>query len=98
GTKLIPIPRMTLIALVDRYSNFILAYDLVLRKEVSQTDVLACLDKFIYGQTLPVALLEDANLPIGSRGSGPGWGFTTLALDNLTAHLARGVTARVRES
>lgn len=99
GTKYVPCRRLTLILAVDRYTNYILAWDLVARRQPCSADFLECIDRAIAGQCLSVEIKQA--LLSGVRRTnqcGLRIGFDTLFVDNALAHLSDSVCAKVRES
>lgn len=98
GMKFVPCERLTLILAVDRYTNYILAWDLVVRRQPSSSDFLECIDRAIEGQCLSEEIKQILLSRIG-RGEHCDLrvGFDSLFVDNALAHLSDSVCAKVRE-
>ncbi|RTQ90509.1 MULTISPECIES: hypothetical protein [Stenotrophomonas] len=98
GIKYVPSHRMTLIVIVDRFTSFILGWDVVVRRTIASSDFLRCIDHASSGQCLSdqlrIALagtLSEEVDPSELR-----FGFGSLFVDNALAHLSDNVGDRVR--
>ncbi|WP_313231827.1 hypothetical protein [Stenotrophomonas acidaminiphila] len=100
GVRHVPCRRLTLIVVVDRFTSYILAWDLVVRRQISSEDFLQCIDKAIAGQCLSADTKEAMNVCIGvmaNPSDGTRLGFDSLFIDNALAHLSDSVCDKVRK-
>ncbi|HGM6729060.1 TPA: hypothetical protein ACKQBZ_000093 [Stenotrophomonas maltophilia] len=98
GVKYVPSRRMTLIVIADRFTNFILGWDIVVRRTISSSDFLRCIDHASAGQCLSNELQRalEATLSIEADAPELRLGFGSLFVDNALAHLSDTVADRVR--
>lgn len=99
GVKYVPCRRLTLLVVVDRYTSYILAWDLVARRQPSSADFLECIDRAVAGQCLSFEIREALLSGVGLTSQRDiRVGFDTLFVDNALAHLSDLVCAKVREA
>ena len=98
GIKYVPSRRMTLIVIADRFTNFILGWDIVVRRTISSSDFLRCIDHASAGQCLSNQLQHalEATLSVEAGDPELRLGFGSLFVDNALAHLSDTVADRVR--
>lgn len=98
GIKYVPSRRMTLIVIADRFTNFILGWDIVVRRTISSSDFLRCIDHASAGQCLSNELQHalEATLSVEADAPELRLGFGSLFVDNALAHLSDTVADRVR--
>jgi len=89
---------MTLIVIADRFTSFILGWDIVVRRTVSSSDFLRCIDHASAGQCLSNELQHalEATLSVEADDPELRLGFGSLFVDNALAHLSDTVADRVR--
>ncbi|MBN6150172.1 Mu transposase C-terminal domain-containing protein [Xanthomonas sp. AmX2] len=98
GTKYVPSHRMTLILVVDRFTNYILGWDIVVRRQIAKYDFLRCIDHAAAGQCLSEEIRHalEGTLATAVEMSELRLGFGSLFVDNALAHLSDCVGDRVR--
>lgn len=103
GITYVPIQRLVLIVLVDRFSQAILAYTAIVRRKVRSADIIATVAKALGRWKARESSLDSF---AGSKAGGfPSacidalscCGFNQLLLDNDTAHLAEPVLSQIGE-
>ncbi|KAG1535741.1 hypothetical protein G6F50_015232 [Rhizopus delemar] len=85
---------MTLIVIADRFTSFILGLDIVVRRTISSSDFLRCIDHASAGQCLSNELQRalEATLSIEADAPELRLGFGSLFVDNALAHLSDTAT------
>ncbi|HHA2904088.1 TPA: hypothetical protein ACOD92_000335 [Stenotrophomonas maltophilia] len=98
GVRYVPSHRMTLVVVVDRFTSFILGWDIIVRRTIAKTDFLRCIDHASSGQCLSDDLRKalEATLTTDVDDSELRLGFGSLFVDNALAHLSDEVSDRVR--
>lgn len=102
GTRWLPIERVTIILIVDRWLSLILGYKAVFRREANADDVLDALNSAI-GNGAPRSHCEgyEAESAIGlpsELGEPFTWcGFNQVLFDNALIHIATEVSERARD-
>lgn len=98
GTKYVPCHRLTLIIVVDRFTSYILAWHVVLRRQPSSADVRHCVSNAITGQCLSDELISCLCASIGADDGRDNFrvGFGSLFVDNALSHLSDSLCERVR--
>jgi len=98
GVRYVPSHRMTLVVVVDRFTSFILGWDIIVRRTIAKTDFLRCIDHASSGQCLSDDLRKalEATLTTDADDSELRLGFGSLFVDNALAHLSDEVSDRVR--
>lgn len=99
----IAIDRIWLLSIIDVFSKAILAYKLVLRSEVSATDVREVISQACLGQWCPRNLVNQAypykagaGLPSGTMAECHGVGFGVFFADSHLSNLAKKITTSAR--
>lgn len=101
GMKWVPLRRLTIILLADRYSGAILAYAVIVRKEPTDQDILSVVARAL--EPWQPRTLATPGFKIESTGVMPSalieelarCGFNKLLLDNHLSHLAGAVVTRL---
>lgn len=99
GVKYVPCQRMTVILAVDRFTNYILGWLLVLRRVASSSDFLECMDRAIEGQCLSLEIVAAMRKCLGNEALTSGnvrVGFNSVFIDNALSHLSDDVCERLR--
>lgn len=101
GTRWLPIERITIIVVADRFLNLILGYSVIFRREANADDLLDALNCAI-GNGKPSVAFEGCEVECGdglpSQLGGPfqRCGWNQLLFDNALIHLAGEIVGRVR--
>lgn len=101
GLRWLPMERITIVLVVERFYRVVLGYSVVLRREANSGDVLDALNAAL-GAESPSCDLEGlvrnstAKLPRELADTFQWCGFDALLLDNALAHLANEVVDRAR--
>jgi hypothetical protein len=103
GVRHVKIRRLNLILVVDRFSEAILAYSVIVRRKVNAADVVATIAKALGRQTPRVMSLprfgnvRRGGLPSELIQALMSCGFSLLLMDNDSAHLAEASLSRIGE-
>ncbi len=101
GTIYVPMKRMVIVLVVDRFSQAVLAYHVIVRRKVNAADIIKTLARAV-SQWTPRAMSLS-----GYKGSVSGGfpseripalatcGFNLLLMDNDSAHLAESILSRI---
>lgn len=102
GLRWLPMERITIVMVVERFYKVVLGYAVVLRREANSGDVLDALNAAL-GADAPSCAVEGltyssvAKLPRELSETFRWCGFDALLVDNALAHLANDVVERARD-
>ncbi|WP_285404963.1 hypothetical protein [Luteibacter sp. ME-Dv--P-043b] len=101
GPRYVKVRRLTLILIVDRFSQAILAYTVIVRRKVNAADIIAtvakALDRAVARAKKLSGVTEERSggLPSEVIAALAGCGFNMLLMDNDSAHLAEASLSRI---
>ncbi len=102
GTRWLPVERITIIVVVDRFLALILGYKVLFRSEANSEDLLDAINCAV-GNAKPSVFVDGFELEFGkalpSELGGPftRCGWNQLLVDRALIHVAKEVTGRVRD-
>ncbi|AHX16258.1 hypothetical protein CH75_08915 [Dyella jiangningensis] len=102
GVRWLPIERLTILLVVDRWLRLILGYKIIFRREANADDVLDALHSAISHEAprshcLGFEAQSTLGLPEAASASLDRCGFNQLLFDNALIHLATDVSDRARD-